>query len=88
MKGEARWISTLPPNWVAGCGEALFTAARESYAGPGRHYHTWTHVLDCVAKLRDFTCDSPRAVFLALVFHDAVYVAGRQDNEERSTELA
>lgn len=32
--------------------------------------------------------DEPRAVLLALLFHDAVYVAGRKDNEAKSAELA
>ena len=30
----------------------------------------------------------PREVLLAVVFHDAIYVAGAKDNEERSAELA
>jgi predicted metal-dependent HD superfamily phosphohydrolase len=85
---DARWIETLPPGWSEGCRPGLFAAAREMYASAGRHYHTWSHILDCTAKLRDFTCNAPRAVFLALLFHDAVYVAGRNDNEERSAELA
>jgi predicted metal-dependent HD superfamily phosphohydrolase len=31
---------------------------------------------------------APRAVFLALLFHDAIYVAGRADNERRSAAFA
>ena len=34
------------------------------------------------------SCENPRVVFLALVFHDAVYVAGAADNEEQSARLA
>jgi len=41
-----------------------------------------------VAKLREFPCEAARRVFLALVLHDAVYVAGDADNEARSAELA
>jgi len=33
-------------------------------------------------------CERPRVVFLALLFHDAVYIAGRTDNEARSAALA
>jgi predicted metal-dependent HD superfamily phosphohydrolase len=84
----ARWLSTLPGHWIEGCPEAVFVAAREAYDSPGRFYHTWDHVLDCVETLRTMPCDAPRTVFLALVFHDAVYVAGRPDNEALSAELA
>jgi predicted metal-dependent HD superfamily phosphohydrolase len=45
-------------------------------------------VLDCVGKLHGFACEAPRAAFLALLFHDAVYVAGRKDNEAKSAALA
>ena len=82
------WLASLPPEWTQGCPEPVFYEAREAYRSPGRHYHTWDHVADCVEKLRDVPCESPRAAFLALVFHDAVYVAGRTDNEEQSAVLA
>jgi predicted metal-dependent HD superfamily phosphohydrolase len=32
--------------------------------------------------------ENPEAVYLAILFHDAIYEAGRSDNEERSAELA
>jgi predicted metal-dependent HD superfamily phosphohydrolase len=44
-------------------------------------------VLDCLEKLRAFAA-ADRAAFLALLFHDAVYVAGRGDNEAKSAALA
>lgn len=82
------WLASLPADWTAGCSPAMFAQARAEYALPVRHYHNWQHVEACVAQLASFTCDRPRAVFLALVFHDAVYVAGRSDNEAKSAELA
>ena len=88
MDDVPAWIATLPAEWTAGCHETVFVRAHEAYASPGRHYHTWRHVLDCVEKLRSMPCDEPRAVFLALVFHDAVYAAGHADNEAKSAELA
>jgi predicted metal-dependent HD superfamily phosphohydrolase len=83
----AGWVSSLPERWTGGCAPEVFAAAREAYASAGRFYHTWEHVLDCLEKLHSFP-DSGRAVFLALLFHDAVYVPGRQDNEARSAALA
>ena len=88
MDDLSAWIASLPPDWTAGCRETVFVRAHEAYASPGRHYHTWRHVLDCVEKLGSMPCDEPRAVFLALVFHDAVYAAGHEDNEAKSAELA
>lgn len=73
---------------MEGCPEAIFVAAREAYASPGRFYHTWDHVLACVEAQRTMPTDAPRTVFLALVFHDAIYFAGKEDNESRSADLA
>ncbi|MEO5813801.1 MAG: metal-dependent phosphohydrolase [Gemmatimonadaceae bacterium] len=39
-------------------------------------------------RLRTFPSAEPRIVFLALVFHDAIYVPGRSDNEQASAALA
>jgi predicted metal-dependent HD superfamily phosphohydrolase len=88
VEGIAGWVKSLPSSWTAGCGPQVFAAARESYASAARFYHTWDHVLDCTQKLRDFECASPRAAFLALLFHDAVYVPGRPDNEAKSALFA
>ena len=78
----------FPAPWTEGCDAPVFEEARRAYGSPGRHYHTWEHVLDCAAKLRDFPCGNPRAVFLALLFHDAFYVAGDTQNERHSADLA
>ena len=82
------WITSLPEEWVRDVDAVAFERARSAYDSPGRHYHTWEHVLDCVEHLRGVSCENPRVVFLALLFHDAVYVAGRSDNEELSARLA
>ena len=82
------WLAALPSAWRAGCPESIFLEAREAYRSPGRHYHTWDHVLECVANRHKLPCEAPRAALLALVFHDAVYVAGRKDNEAQSATLA
>jgi pantetheine-phosphate adenylyltransferase len=51
-----------------------------------RYYHTTTHLLDVVlqlSKLDDFDDE----LFLAAVYHDAVYDPQANDNEERSAAL-
>ena len=82
------WLATLPPEWMEGCDVRAIDRARSAYETTGRHYHTWEHVVVCVERLRTFPCAQPRIVFLALVFHDAVYVPGRTDNEQASAALA
>lgn len=82
------WLASLPPDWTAGCDASVFKRAREAYDTPLRAYHNWQHVEACVAQISSFVCDHPRRVFLALVFHDGIYVAGRTDNEANSAELA
>jgi predicted metal-dependent HD superfamily phosphohydrolase len=82
------WVSSLPPEWTRGCREALFEAAYKCYQSPGRVYHAWSHVVDCADKLRTFPCGSGRTVFLALLFHDVIYVPGDPKNEKLSAEHA
>ena len=84
----ADWLESLPDEWTTGLGPEVFTIGRCSYETPGRCYHTWEHVIECLEHLRLYRCDSPRNVFLAILFHDAVYAAGRPDNEEESAALA
>jgi len=82
------WIATIPPEWIGDCRATVFERARAAYESPPRQYHNWRHVEACVAQISSFTCEHPRTIFLALVFHDAIYIAGRSDNETRSAEVA
>ena len=64
----------------------------DAHADRPRHYHTIEHVLCVLDRFdevaRDVGWDAPREVALAIVYHDAVYVAGRGDNEAQSAALA
>ena len=82
------WLGGIEPPALAGIDPALFESVRAAYDSPGRFYHTWGHILTCLGEYRATTFDEPRAVLLALLFHDAVYVAGRKDNEAKSAEFA
>ena len=68
----------------------MFADLDRRYREPGRHYHTWAHVADCLRELRRARPASQEAAVLELAvwFHDAVYDPARQDNEERSAALA
>jgi predicted metal-dependent HD superfamily phosphohydrolase len=75
---------TLPPD--------QWTALEAAYATPPRAYHNFRHVqhvlqhYDAVAAGPGWL--QPREVFLAALYHDAIYDAARRDNEARSAELA
>jgi len=66
----------------------LIAAARDAHATPPRAYHTWAHVERVLEHLAAQGPAPPREVWLAALFHDAVYVAGAADNEARSAALA
>ncbi|MEJ7708105.1 MAG: metal-dependent phosphohydrolase [Nocardioidaceae bacterium] len=81
---HARWRA-LVPTAVALGGDLI-----SRYADPSRHYHTLEHlraVLDGVDRLQAEAADV-YLVELAAWFHDAVYDAHRDDNEEQSALLA
>ncbi|UQY86633.1 hypothetical protein LQE85_14210 [Stenotrophomonas rhizophila] len=63
-----------------------------AYATPPRAYHGYPHVravlLHCQAVAEGPGWAHPREVQLAALYHDAIYEAGRNDNETRSAALA
>lgn len=71
---------------------ALLDAVTAAYARPVRAYHGIGHVAEVLAHWRTVADGpgwaQPRETWLALLYHDAVYEAGRSDNEARSARLA
>lgn len=65
---------------------AAWDAIVEAYSNPVRAYHNLDHVRDCLDRMRGMGI-SYSEMQLALWFHDAVYVAGRDDNELKSAKL-
>lgn len=71
---------------------AMMSALREAYATPVRAYHHFGHVeallghFDEVARSPGWA--RPREAWLAMLYHDAIHVPGRGDNEARSAEMA
>lgn len=71
---------------------AQWDALQASYAAPPRAYHHFGHV-QALLQHAQWVADGPGwrqpgEVYLALLYHDAIYESGRKDNEERSAELA
>jgi predicted metal-dependent HD superfamily phosphohydrolase len=71
---------------------AVLSTLEAAYATPPRAYHDFQHVQEV---LRHFAAISagpgwtqPAEVYLAALYHDAIYEAGRKDNESRSAGLA
>lgn len=58
----------------------------ERYNEAHRFYHTTTHLLDVISKLGK-EAETDNELFLAAVYHDAVYDPKENDNEEQSAEL-
>ncbi len=67
-------------------------ALQAAYASPPRAYHHFGHVQDVLEHYRAVAAGPgwhrPTEVWLAVLYHDAVYVAGRSDNEAASARLA
>ena len=82
------------PRLEAGAMNA-FRRLENRYSEPHRHYHTLAHIEACVRELHEFTArmgsfapNDSALVELALWYHDAVYHTLREDNEEKSADLA
>src|SRR5262245_11174745 len=67
-------------------------AIEAAYATPARAYHHYGHVQDVLRHYEEVAAGpgwaQPAEVYLAVLYHDAIYEAGRSDNEARSADLA
>lgn len=77
---------------LAGVPAEQLAAVEAAYARPARAYHHFGHVRDVLAQADAVATDPgwrhPAEVRLAILYHDAIYDAGRRDNEVRSAALA
>ncbi len=82
---QALWKRCLLPAATMNAAP-VYTDLVHHYAEPGRCYHTLPHVFHCLHEFDQAAThiDNPDAVELALWFHDAVFVPGARDNEQRS----
>ena len=64
--------------------EDILALLKARYAEPHRRYHTLEHIEHCLSEFDPRQAADPKAVELAIWFHDAVYDPRRSDNEERS----
>lgn len=90
MPTIARWRTTWNGLGVAAADDQLFSELIARYSDAERSYHTTAHLDECFARFDEARrlADRVYEVELALWFHDAVYEARKQDNEERSASWA
>lgn len=71
---------------------AMLSTLEAAYATPPRAYHDFRHVQEVLRHFAEVSAGpgwvQPAEVYLAALYHDAIYEAGRKDNESRSAELA
>ncbi len=70
----------------------MWAELEAAYQKPPRAYHNIQHVHEVAAHYEKVAAaigwQYPKEVYLAVLYHDAIYQAGRKDNEARSAELA
>ena len=71
---------------------AMWAELEAAYQAPPRAYHNIQHVHEVAAHYLNVAASvgwqNPKEIYLAVLYHDAIYLAGRKDNEARSAELA
>ncbi len=71
------------------CPPRLEAALRAAYTEPPRAYHDFSHVEEVLGHMASVpSWSDPVAVALAVLYHDAIYEAGKPGNEARSAALA
>ncbi len=72
--------------------DSLVAELAAAYGEPHRAYHNVTHIAEVLGWFDRVADDvgwhRPAEVYLAIVFHDAIYQSGAKDNEARSAAWA
>jgi predicted metal-dependent HD superfamily phosphohydrolase len=72
--------------------DPMWAALADAHAAPPRAYHNLDHVRAVLRHWREVQdgpgWDDAASSFLTVLYHDAIYVPGRGDNEARSAVLA
>jgi len=84
-------VSARPSRAGVRLGPEAWALLERSYGEAGRAYHVWSHVEEVLRRYdevaRQVGWRHPAEVFLAVLYHDVVYVPGASDNEARSAEV-
>jgi predicted metal-dependent HD superfamily phosphohydrolase len=86
------WHKKLSPytEGMTGLVSATYDELIKHYTTNRRYYHNLNHVVDLLNQLKqyEFQINDWESVYLAIWFHDSVYVPNKPGNEEKSAELA
>lgn len=99
MKSQSELVSFLENKWREACRQIanndavqteIFALLVEFYSEPHRTYHNLNHIKALLVLSAEFEnrIEDFAAVGMAIWFHDAIYQPQKNDNEERSAELA
>jgi len=68
----------------------LIAALQQLYANPPRFYHNFGHIESLLEHYHQLSAHwiHPLEVYLAFLYHDAIYEYGAKDNEEQSARVA
>lgn len=70
--------------------DELYGEIVSAYTAPGRHYHNLNHLNYMMKKADEYQeeIQDPDSLTFSIFYHDIVYETNRNDNEERSAEIA
>ena len=72
--------------------EQMLVGLLTFYSTPERFYHNISHVIDVLDHYKHVNKEAlwqhPYEVYLAVLYHDAIYEYGAKDNEEKSAQVA
>ena len=86
---QALWQRCLTAPFDSMAINVIYEDLIARYGEPIRHYHNSRHIRHCLNEFdrAAYLIEQPDTVELALWFHDAIYVVGARDNEQRSADL-
>jgi predicted metal-dependent HD superfamily phosphohydrolase len=82
---QERWHQLIPLSNPLS--KHYFDQLIAAYSEEHRYYHTPEHLYHLIGLLREVSVADP-AVYWASFYHDYVYIAGRQNNEAKSADIA
>ena len=90
MSDFNRWLAFWNRINAKGSPDNIYADLNRLYSESHRAYHNLFHIRHCLGEFEQtiHLLNYPNEVEMAIWFHDAIYNTQREDNEEKSAELA